>query len=194
MQSSCAQVQTEYCPSPPRALGSFVPISSAACFAFPMFRLVILQDKRRSAAAIWQIWNGVNRSSCYNGLILSERSNNAIYTASRDPLFSLEHFSAKWIRFAFKKCGKPKKRDDSTQVETVLGALLRSAILQSARALSGSRSSIRTDRRPQPSAPTPRNIAEILQGVDESQPPAPLAMRSELRSQAQEEPRRHLFR
>jgi putative endonuclease len=33
----------------------------------------------------------------------------------------LEHFSAKWIRFAVKKCGKPKKRDDSTSVETALG-------------------------------------------------------------------------
>ena len=32
----------------------------------------------------------------------------------------LEHFSAKRIRFAVKKCGKPKKRDDSAQVETAL--------------------------------------------------------------------------
>ncbi len=32
----------------------------------------------------------------------------------------LKHFSAKWIRFAVKKCGKSKKRDDSTQVETAL--------------------------------------------------------------------------
>ncbi len=39
------------------------------------------------------------------------------------PLFlaALEHFSAKWIRCAVKKCGSPKKRDDSTQVETALG-------------------------------------------------------------------------
>jgi hypothetical protein len=32
----------------------------------------------------------------------------------------LEHFSAKWIRFAVKKCGNSKRRDDSTTVETAL--------------------------------------------------------------------------
>jgi hypothetical protein len=36
-----------------------------------------------------------------------------------DVLKVLEHFSAKWLRFAVKKCGKPRKRDDSTPVETV---------------------------------------------------------------------------
>src|SRR5689334_18260039 len=34
--------------------------------------------------------------------------------------FRLEPFSAKWIRFAAKECGTPRKGDDSTQVETAL--------------------------------------------------------------------------
>ncbi|MBM6583489.1 hypothetical protein ILT44_25130 [Microvirga sp. BT689] len=34
---------------------------------------------------------------------------------------ALEHFSAKWIRFAVKKCGTPRKRADSMPMETVLG-------------------------------------------------------------------------
>jgi hypothetical protein len=32
----------------------------------------------------------------------------------------LEHFSAKWIRFAVQKCGTAKQRGDSTPVETTL--------------------------------------------------------------------------
>ncbi|KLK93185.1 hypothetical protein AA309_10350 [Microvirga vignae] len=35
---------------------------------------------------------------------------------SRESLLmpDLEHFPAKWIRFAVRKCGRPKKRADST--------------------------------------------------------------------------------
>ncbi|CAH1664754.1 hypothetical protein CHELA20_40391 [Hyphomicrobiales bacterium] len=33
---------------------------------------------------------------------------------------ALEHFSAKWIRFAVKKCGTTKKRADSMQMESAL--------------------------------------------------------------------------
>jgi len=36
----------------------------------------------------------------------------------------LEHFSARWIRFAVKTCGTAKKGADSTPVETALTPLL----------------------------------------------------------------------
>jgi len=36
-----------------------------------------------------------------------------------------EHFSAEWIRFAAKKCGKPKNSDDFTSMKTALGTARR---------------------------------------------------------------------